>query len=142
MVRSNLFTGQNLRVFEAAFVYPVPNKHIAHGDKSLHPFSIHFFQQSGHRNFFFLRLLSKATNCVGLPTAQTNEASFMCVTMCLIYRTLVTVAVRKLVRFMYILAHTGYMRVSKIFRTEAVKIIKLTIRLIDIKMKVLRSQHN
>jgi hypothetical protein len=53
MARSNLFTGQNLRVFEAAFVYPVPNKHIAHGDKSLHPFSIHSSQQSGHRNTFF-----------------------------------------------------------------------------------------
>jgi hypothetical protein len=52
MDSSNPFTGQNLRVFEAAFVYPVPNKHIAHGDKSLQPFSIHSSQQSGHRNSF------------------------------------------------------------------------------------------
>jgi hypothetical protein len=53
MVSSNPFTGQNLRLFEAAFVYPVPNKHIAHGDKSLHPFSIHSSQQSGQRNTIF-----------------------------------------------------------------------------------------
>jgi hypothetical protein len=61
MEHSNPFTGQNLRVFEAAFVYPISNKHIAHGDKSLQTFSIHSSQQSGRRNSFFLPPLSKGT---------------------------------------------------------------------------------
>jgi hypothetical protein len=53
MVRSNPFAGQNLRLFEAAFVYTVPNKHIAHGDKSLHPFSIHSSLTIRVEEFFF-----------------------------------------------------------------------------------------
>lgn len=90
MDRSNPFTGQNLLVFEAAFVYPVPNKHIAHGDKSLQPFSIHSSQQSGHRNSFFTFLFFRKALFNGghklccSADRQTNEASFKCLTMCLI----------------------------------------------------------
>jgi hypothetical protein len=57
MEHSNPFTGQNLRVFEAAFVYPVPNKHVAHGDKSLQPFPIHSSPTIRAQEFFFSCLL-------------------------------------------------------------------------------------
>jgi len=59
------------RGFEAAFVYPVPNKHIAHGDKSLQPFSIHSSQQSGHRNSFFF-------SCLLFPKALFNGGHKLC----------------------------------------------------------------